>query len=86
MIHIIKIRGRLIMAEAVGFLFCGKATPVATVHRTVARSRLSNPTFSYHNIEKGTCTRQIPFSMAEAVGFEPTGPVRGLPDFESGPL
>ena len=24
--------------------------------------------------------------LAEAVGFEPTGPVRGLPDFESGPL
>ena len=27
-----------------GFLFCGKATAVATVHRTVAKSRLSNPT------------------------------------------
>ena len=25
-------------------LFCGKATPVATVHRTVAKSRLSSPT------------------------------------------
>ena len=24
-------------------LFCGKATPVATVHRTVAKSRLSSP-------------------------------------------
>ena len=26
-------------------LFCGKATPVATVHRTVAKSRLSSPLF-----------------------------------------
>ena len=24
--------------------------------------------------------------MAEWVGFEPTDPVKGLPDFESGPL
>ncbi len=24
--------------------------------------------------------------LAEAVGFEPTVPVKGLPDFESGPL
>ena len=24
--------------------------------------------------------------MAQRVGFEPTGPVKGLPDFESGPL
>ena len=28
-------------------LFCGKATPVATVHRTVAKSRLSSPFWSY---------------------------------------
>ena len=32
------------MAEWVGFLFCGKATAVATCHRHVAKSRLSNPT------------------------------------------
>ena len=25
-------------------------------------------------------------NVAEAVGFEPTVPVKGLPDFESGPL
>jgi len=26
------------------------------------------------------------FVLAEAVGFEPTDPAKGLPDFESGPL
>ena len=31
-------------------LFCGKATPVATVHRTVAKSRLSSP-FSVSRIQ-----------------------------------
>ena len=31
------------MAEAVGFLFCGKATAVATCHRQLAKSRRSNP-------------------------------------------
>ena len=31
------------LAEKEGFLFCGKATAVATVHRTVAKSRLSSP-------------------------------------------
>ena len=29
--------------ERMDSLFCGKATAVATVHRTVAKSRLSNP-------------------------------------------
>ena len=24
--------------------------------------------------------------LAQRVGFEPTGPIKGLPDFESGPL
>ena len=28
-------------------LFCGKATAVASVHRTLAKSRLSNPTSKY---------------------------------------
>ncbi|MBQ2865583.1 MAG: hypothetical protein IJE90_03575 [Clostridia bacterium] len=32
-----------LLAEKEGFLFCGKATAVTTVHRTVAKSRLSNP-------------------------------------------
>ena len=35
----------LILAEKVGFLFCGKATAVAMCHRHIAKSRLSNPTF-----------------------------------------
>ena len=33
------------LAEKVGFLFCGKATAVATCRRHIAKSRLSNPTF-----------------------------------------
>ena len=33
------------LAGKVGFLFCGKATAVATCHRHIAKSRLSNPTF-----------------------------------------
>ena len=36
-------------------LFCGKATPVATVHRTVAKSRLSSPTKNWdQNANKNT--------------------------------
>ena len=33
-------------------LFCGKATAVATVHRTVAKSRLSSPLSEYHTKKK----------------------------------
>ena len=35
-------------------LFCGKATPVATVHRTVAKSRLSSPPENGSQIKKET--------------------------------
>ena len=33
------------LAEKAGFLFCGKATAVATCRRHIAKSRLSNPAF-----------------------------------------
>ena len=54
-------------------LFCGKATAVATVHRTVAKSRLSSPTENWdQNAKKehhpiGWCS-----FLAPPVGLEPT--------------
>ena len=36
--------GSLLGRPLLDSLFCGKATAVATVHRTVAKSRLSSPT------------------------------------------
>ena len=36
--------GVLYWLPLLDLLFCGKATAVATVHRTVAKSRLSSPT------------------------------------------
>jgi hypothetical protein len=38
-------------------LFCGKATAVATCHRHVAKSRLSNPSSKYPNAEKDQSKR-----------------------------
>ena len=50
-------------------LFCGKATAVVTVHRTVAKSRLSSPTA--WNKKTGT-TKVVPVFLAPLVGLEPT--------------
>ena len=72
------------MAEAVGFLFCGKATAVATCHRQLAKSRLSNPP-KYQKYDRHPYRAPVKF-LAEAVGFEPTVPFTGLLDFESRPL
>lgn len=33
-------------------LACGRATAVASVRRTLAKSRLSNPLFKYQNAQK----------------------------------
>jgi len=38
-------------------LFCGKATAVASVHRTLAKSRLSSPTESWDKIAKKNTTQ-----------------------------
>jgi hypothetical protein len=38
-------------------LFCGKATAVASVHRTLAKSRLSNPPSKYPNAQKDQSER-----------------------------
>ena len=41
-------------------LFCGKATPVATVHRTVAKCRLSSP---ISNSSAQPCAYPLPFPL-----------------------
>ncbi len=51
-------------------LFCGKATAVATVHRTVAKSPLSNPPSKCPNAEKRAAARRLVFLVGEG-GFEP---------------
>jgi hypothetical protein len=38
-------------------LFCGKATAVASVHRTLAKSRLSSPTKNWDEIANKNTTR-----------------------------
>lgn len=37
-------------------------------------------------MKKDETTNVVSPNVAEWVGFEPTDPVKGLPDFESGPL
>ena len=50
-------------------LFCGKATTVATVHRTVAKSRLSSPTA---DIKNNRYPNGYLLFLAPLVGLEPT--------------
>ena len=52
-------------------LFCEKATAVATVRRTVAKSRLSNP--SKHK-KYTDITEVISVYLARPTGFEPVTP------------
>ena len=53
-------------------LFCGKATAVATVHRTVAKSRLSNPSSKYPYQTKNTSLNGWCFGLVGEDGFEPS--------------
>ena len=51
-------------------LCCGKATPVATVHRTVAKCRLSNPSLQKSiPKQKAAPLRVLLFVLAEREGF-----------------
>ena len=63
-------------------LFCGKATAVAIVHRTVAKSRLSNPSYGYLN-NKISTPYGVLILLAEKEGFEPSIPFWGIHDFQS---
>ena len=70
--------GRSYMVRVTGFLFCGKATPVATVPRTVAKSRLSNPVTKRKQKKKPKTTGVIFDFLVRVTGFEPTDiPLRG---------
>ena len=53
-------------------LFCGKATAVASVHRTLAKSRLSSPTSKNGNKSQKNTTRLGGVLLAPLVGLEPT--------------
>ena len=50
---------------------CGRATAVASVHRTLAKSRLSNPSSKCPNAEKDQSERIGLFLVGED-GFEPS--------------
>ncbi len=63
-------------------LFCGKATAVATVHRTVAKSRLSNPSNKSTHKKTALPVAEL-FFMAEKEGFEPSNTLWVLHDFQS---
>ena len=65
---VISVHFRCYMNTLLDSLFCGKATAVATVHRTVAKSRLSSPT---EQKEKPHQTVWF-FFLAPPVGLEPT--------------
>ncbi len=61
-------------------LFCGKATAVATVPRTVAKSRLSNP----HALQNISPHQKMgAYILAEKEGFEPSNTLWVLHDFQS---
>ena len=68
--------------EGTDSLRCGEATAVATVHRTVAKSRLSNPSSS-HTTKKPLSVRTAVFVVGED-GFEPSK--RNAADLQSVPF
>ena len=60
----------IFVAQKEGFLFCGKATAVATCRRQLGKSRLSNPT---RDIKKRQTFRwNICLFLAQKEGFEPS--------------
>ena len=62
-------------------LFCGNPAAVATVHRTVAKSRLSNPRVI--SKYKAPIKRWVLYILAEKEGFEPSNTLWVLHDFQS---
>ena len=64
-------------------LACGRATAVASVHRTLAKSRLSNPPSQYPNAEKDQSFWIGLFLVGED-GFEPSK--RNAADLQSVPF
>ena len=65
---VISVHFRCYMNTLLDSLFCGKATTVATVHRTVAKSRLSRPT----DIKNNRHVKHVDYFLAPPVGLEPT--------------
>ena len=59
-----------------------------TISRNYLRKYLVSGVFELGGKKKITqpLYQKLSEDMAEAVGFEPTDPAKGLPDFESGPL
>ena len=56
-----RLRQKLLQTDS---LFCGKATAVASVHRTLAKSRLSNPPSKYPYQTKNTSRLGWCFGLA----------------------
>ena len=60
-------QGGIIGGRLLDSLFCGKATPVASVHRTVALDGFE----SHFDANKKTTPKGVVFLLAEDEGFEP---------------
>ena len=74
-------------AEAVGFdsRLTAQSGAALMVHWTIIHYCPFDSHFFSNETNKHPAKGCL-FVLAEAVGFEPTDPAKGLPDFESGPL
>ena len=74
------------MVETEGFdlpFGAGRLAALERPRRSIHSRSGSNPQLDAKQKDRHkTCL----FVLAQRVGFEPTGPIKGLPDFESGPL